>query len=449
MPSEKYERQCAVVLGMHRSGTSALSGVLAHLGCGTPRSIAPADENNQRGYFESIPLWKLSEDILEAAGSKWDDWRPVSPEAFTPEQWAAFSKRAQWVLNHEFQDQPLFVLKDPRMCRLLSFWLPEIQAFGYQAHFVLTYRHPMEVAASLARRNDLVPEYGLLMWLHYVLQAERATRSVKRVFISYNSILKDWRQVVDQMRAGLDLTLPVLSDESAATIDDFLSAKLRRFEIADGMVQEGHALPVWVQRCHEIFESWTQAGEDPDDHAELDRIAHELTVATPAFETLVEMTHAAIPAQIRAAEDLAAAEAETCRLQNALSVLQSKFDNQSAELLQTAGDLKAVQATLKKQQTEHAQEIVDQTSKALQAFQQQQDKLEKIAAERDSAWQEHQETLEQVRNLKCSLDAAIQQSAMLEHVNIVMSQSTSWRVTQPLRRLGQLVKIGKHTRNHD
>lgn len=484
MSSEKHERQCAVVLGMHRSGTSALSGVLAHLGCGTPRSMAPADENNQRGYFESIPFWRLSEDILEAAGSKWDDWRPVPPEALTSEQWAAFAKRAQWVLNYEFQDQPLFVLKDPRMCRLLPFWLPEIETFGCQAHFVLTFRHPMEVAASLARRDGLEPEYGLLIWLHYVLQAERATRGVKRFFTSYDNVLTDWRRVVDQMRAALDLALPAATGETAAAIDGFLSAELRRFRTGGGTLPEEAPLPVWVQRCHEIFEAWSQAGENPADHADLDRIARELAVAAPAFEALVTIACAAGPARALASETLAAAQADALGLQDALEGLQDRFDAGQAELMQTAAALEASQAALEAQRAEHAQEIADVSARAAGAQQQLRGELQsvrqqraqltsdlaaarkalsdaervladlqaglgQVTADRDAARQAHRQASTRAQHLQHRLEAALSRSAALEHANILMSQSTSWRVTRPMRRLSQLIRPGPRGRSPD
>ena len=40
------------VLGMHRSGTSLLSGVLQHLGLALPGEVINADQHNPEGYFE-------------------------------------------------------------------------------------------------------------------------------------------------------------------------------------------------------------------------------------------------------------------------------------------------------------------------------------------------------------------------------------------------------------
>ena len=40
-------RYAVVVLGMHRSGTSALAGVMGHLGCDLPKMLMPANEANQ------------------------------------------------------------------------------------------------------------------------------------------------------------------------------------------------------------------------------------------------------------------------------------------------------------------------------------------------------------------------------------------------------------------
>jgi len=49
-------RNAVVVLGMHRSGTSALAGVLARLGCDLPQTLMPTNDFNAKGYYESLRL---------------------------------------------------------------------------------------------------------------------------------------------------------------------------------------------------------------------------------------------------------------------------------------------------------------------------------------------------------------------------------------------------------
>src|SRR5690606_4349244 len=64
-------REAIIVLGMHRSGTSAVSGVLAKLGAQAPRSLMPPTQDNPRGYWESSELMKFHDRVLESAGHRW------------------------------------------------------------------------------------------------------------------------------------------------------------------------------------------------------------------------------------------------------------------------------------------------------------------------------------------------------------------------------------------
>ena len=66
-------RTAYLVLGMHRSGTSALANLLALAGADLPRDVMPADEHNARGYFEPWRIAVFNDRRLAAAGSAWDD----------------------------------------------------------------------------------------------------------------------------------------------------------------------------------------------------------------------------------------------------------------------------------------------------------------------------------------------------------------------------------------
>src|SRR3546814_5662569 len=72
-------RQALIVLGMHRSGTCALAGVLAKLGAQTPKTLMTLQRDNPRGFFESAALAKLHDQLLRSAGSCWHDWSKFDP----------------------------------------------------------------------------------------------------------------------------------------------------------------------------------------------------------------------------------------------------------------------------------------------------------------------------------------------------------------------------------
>src|ERR1700721_285115 len=66
-----------LVLGMHRSGTSALTGMLHHLGVALGERLMPATGDNPRGYWEHTDIVDVHQKILVALGSSWDDIRPL------------------------------------------------------------------------------------------------------------------------------------------------------------------------------------------------------------------------------------------------------------------------------------------------------------------------------------------------------------------------------------
>src|SRR5271163_4686483 len=72
--------QALLVLGMHRSGTSALTRVFSLLGANLPKSVIGPDLNNQAGYWESVELNIIHDELLASAGSQWDDWRAFNPD---------------------------------------------------------------------------------------------------------------------------------------------------------------------------------------------------------------------------------------------------------------------------------------------------------------------------------------------------------------------------------
>jgi hypothetical protein len=120
-------RNVILVLGMHRSGTSAAAGFMVKLGGAQPKTLLPADDGNERGYFESQALMTFHDELLASAGSSWSDWRQFNPAWYQSPTATTFRKRAKQLFKEEFDGEPLAVLKDPRVCRFVPsgsrFWL--------------------------------------------------------------------------------------------------------------------------------------------------------------------------------------------------------------------------------------------------------------------------------------------------------------------------------------
>jgi hypothetical protein len=225
--TDTARRRAIVVLGFHRSGTSALTRVLSLCGASLPAHLMTPNHTNAREFFESDPIFRLHEEILSSLGSTWHDLSPL-PEAWMQSDLAqSYVFRMAKVVGEEFGTAPLFVLKDPRICRLVPFWLAVFAELNIEPLFVLPIRNPLEVAASLEQSESIDQQKGLLLWLSRSLQAERDSRNYSRSFVEYDSLLKDWRGTVKKIGSDLDLTFPSLSRRSALETDAFLSDEAR------------------------------------------------------------------------------------------------------------------------------------------------------------------------------------------------------------------------------
>lgn len=217
------KRTAFVVLGMHRSGTSSVAGVLALLGATPPRTLMGPKPENPKGFWESEVLMAFNDEILTRAGSAWDDPAPLDQGVFDGAQGDDLRRRAREKLNEEFGDADTIVIKDPRICRFYPFWRDVLVSAGYEPFVILPLRDPAEVATSLQARNGMPIENGLKLWRRHVEDAERMTRDQSRLILLWRDLLDDWRVIVMAIDKHLNRRLAPRAPEKDALIDAFLS----------------------------------------------------------------------------------------------------------------------------------------------------------------------------------------------------------------------------------
>ncbi len=282
------ERCCILVLGMHRSGTSVATRIISLLGADLPQGLVPPADNNPTGYWESRDLLTLNDRLLASGGSRWDDWGP-SPRAYQViDQKDVIQTQFLDVLQREFAASKWFVVKDPRICRLVPFWLEVLRRFHTRAVAVLPFRHPFEVAHSLHERNSIPFTEGCLLWLRHVLEAERTTRHIPRAFLNYECLLADWTQEVDVLTTALGmLCLRPPEVAAAAAITEFLKARLRHHEFTLHDLDTRSDVVDWVRHAYHALRSLRAEGEHERVHRELDQIRREFDKSCLAFGGLL------------------------------------------------------------------------------------------------------------------------------------------------------------------
>ena len=286
--TKQTKKVAILVTGMHRSGASALARVLNIVGCDLPKTLLDANPTNERGHWESRKVVLLNDEILASAGSSWRDWRFFNRQWYASPIADGFRRRAQETLEGEFGDSPLFVLKDPRMCRLLPFWIEALEAFNAEPRVVLPFRHPLEVAASLMQHDGIGRFNSLLLWLRHLLDAEAGSRHLKRVWVRYDSLLSEPHAAVARLGHVLDVSWPKrVSVRAQMDIDAFLSPGLRHHRFADTALLVDPDLSRWMAPSFTIFNRWAREEAHETDFGFLDRVRSIFDEAAPIFSLAI------------------------------------------------------------------------------------------------------------------------------------------------------------------
>jgi hypothetical protein len=259
-------RTALLVLGMHRSGTSALARVLGLHGLQLPAASAGPRADNPTGFWEPSAVQQLNDRILAALGMSWQDPRPLPRPMADQKQVMAWQAEAVKALATQFPGEAPAVVKDPRMARLSRFWRAAFVARAVAPRVVLAIRNPLEVAASLQARDGIGMEEAMRLWLGHVLEAERGTRGLPRCVVHYDRLLRDWRRAVAPALKLLPEEVAVEAD--AAAIDGFLAPALRHHAVSVDVLLTHPAVPAAVKLAYAEFRR--HPGRGPIDEELLD-----------------------------------------------------------------------------------------------------------------------------------------------------------------------------------
>lgn len=319
-----------LVLGVHRSGTSALTQVLGLCGAGMPATLMHPSAINPRGFFESQRIFELHEELLGDLGSSWHDLAPL------PRGWMNSSLAASYVdkmvdlVRSEYGDASLFVVKDPRLCRLVPFWLAVLEKMKVAPHFVLPIRNPMEVAGSLEKAEALDPQHGLLLWLNGVLQAEHDSRGYSRCFVDYEALLANWRGVVEKISNELSITFPRLGRRSSVEIDSFLDSHLRNHSVSAEEFRARGDLLSWAKTTFDWM-SMAIAGT-PQPASEIDQLRVAFAEAEKAFGPVLVRMQVAREDSNAASEEMSKEINELTDERNRLEASLAPLNDQSGKV---------------------------------------------------------------------------------------------------------------------
>jgi hypothetical protein len=189
-----------IIVGMHRSGTSALAGALEAMGLtvGAPEGLMKVNRENPAGYYEQQSIADFNDELLAHLGGAWDCPPALAKGWSTSPALTPFVTRATKLVDSYETER--FLLKDPRTAVLLPLWR---RAVIDRCSVVMIVRDPIEVAWSLLLRNGLPLLTGLALWSAYYRAALAGLDGLPVHICSYENLLRTPRQTLREVAESL------------------------------------------------------------------------------------------------------------------------------------------------------------------------------------------------------------------------------------------------------
>lgn len=162
-----------IVVGMHRSGTSAMAGVLANNGVymGEGHYHPAPSKENPKGFFENREFRVINDQLLRMNGYQVKSFSPAVPS--TEAMVCPYAVEAQMatLVNRYNNAYVNWGFKDPRTALTLRFWL---RAIFYavpqkECKVIMMNRDSLSVAVSMQSRGNkgLLQKFAALSHSYY------------------------------------------------------------------------------------------------------------------------------------------------------------------------------------------------------------------------------------------------------------------------------------------
>lgn len=256
-----------VILGMQRSGTSALSGALAELGAyfGSDEMLYEADANNPRGYFEHRKAIALNLRILDEFQLHVTTFRSL------PEQWRQFPQAQELreqlkaFFVEAFAGRPLWVLKQPLTSLLLPIYQDVFAELGVEPSYLICVRNPLEAMRSEAgldfgdsyRVMQTLGKMAVGSWLRYTLGSVCDSAPHRLHWVLYDDLLADPKTALESIVDRHPGWKP--SNEQRHAAISSIRSDLRRHRVPIEALDE---LPPLVRRTYDAVVRAARRGDE-------------------------------------------------------------------------------------------------------------------------------------------------------------------------------------------
>ena len=279
------------ILGMHRSGTSAIARGVNLLGAylGEQGDLVPPGPDNLAGYWERHDTVTVNDEIESFYKKSWYTALPMAAGWERSEEIKPLRERVKALIKENFSGQELWAWKDPRTTLVFEIWRDVLEEFGVDLVCLFAVRNPLDVAKSHEKRDRFPKDKTYGIWFNYNLAALRSTVGLRRAFLSYDRYLSDWEGELKRCARELDITWPADDAKLRAEMDQFVSQALRHSYSGMNELEESGA-PRPVVELYELLDgvSSGRIAADASFNSRIESLAGEFSDYFPFFKAEME-----------------------------------------------------------------------------------------------------------------------------------------------------------------
>ncbi|MEO0751858.1 MAG: glycosyltransferase domain-containing protein [Pseudomonadota bacterium] len=261
MPKTALPSDLLLVLGPHRSGSSALTRAMSLVGYGLPKTLIKDNASNRRGHWECQPIVRRNEDYMQDADLVWADWVSGTLPKVPAQCQRDFEADLTAIIADEFKAGAPAVLKDPRLCRLVPRYRAALEG-KTTLQVVIAVRNPLEVMRSLMLRNNLSEGHAALLWLRYMLDAVEDSHGLPRAFVAYDALLADPGDCLAGVQTALGQEFPHNINAVKGDVEAFLNATFRHQLSNSEDLMHNDLTHGLISECHDALRVLTQDAQD-------------------------------------------------------------------------------------------------------------------------------------------------------------------------------------------
>lgn len=241
-------KRCIFIIGIHRSGSSMLAGIIKLLGAyfGLETDLRKPGNKNPKGFFENMKVLKPTSKLMSSFNRDYYSLE-IENHLFRGPITDKYKDDIKTLLDEYFfiPGVELVCIKDLKISRLLPLWLEILEEGGIKPIFMVIFRNPNSVATSYkkSKLDKFLNRiwYIMNLWFNYYRDILNNVPGHDVMFVHYDGLLEDVHGTVKKIANFINLEDKYNDVAIISKIDDFVSAGLNinksTYELTDKTVE--------------------------------------------------------------------------------------------------------------------------------------------------------------------------------------------------------------------